>query len=340
MAATGETNMRVVIQVFGGPDVLTVERGGAIPEPGDGEVLVRVEASSAAFTDIIIRKGLYPGLPEKPPFTLGYDMVGTVERNGSGADAFAPGTRVADLTTIGGQARFVCRRQDDLTIVPDGIAPVDAAALILSYVTAWQMLMRVAKVPQGGRILVHGAGGAVGTAMLELARLNGIAAWGTDFPEKHDLISNLGGTPLDAGMEDLSSAIPGGVDAAFDPLGGASYARSLDVVKPGGMLVGYGFLEQALGHGGSIPMDFIKLRLWDWLPNGHATAFYSIGAMRRKHPAWFHEDLSHLFALLAQGRLTPTIEKTLPMEQVRAAHEAIEAGEVRGKIVLLPWGEA
>ena len=89
-----------------------------------------------------------------------------------------------------------------------------------------------------------------------------------------------------------------------------------------------------LGHGGSIPLDFVKLKLWDWLPNGHATAFYSIGAMRRKHPDWFREDLSTLFGLLAAGKIKPVVAEVLPLSQVRQAHERIEAGTVQGKLVL------
>jgi NADPH:quinone reductase-like Zn-dependent oxidoreductase len=93
------------------------------------------------------------------------------------------------------------------------------------------------------------------------------------------------------------------VDFVFDPLGGESLSRSLHALKPGGMLVAFGFQNEVLGRGGSIPMDFVKLTLWDWLPNGHATAFYSIGAMRRKHPEWFREDLATLFGMLAEGRI-------------------------------------
>jgi NADPH:quinone reductase-like Zn-dependent oxidoreductase len=139
---------------------------------------------------------------------------------------------------------------------------------------------------------------------------------------------------VDASETAVLDATGGGVDAIFDPLGGDSLSRSLHALKPGGLLVAFGFQNEVLGHGGSIPLDFMKLKLWDWLPNGHATAFYAIGAMRRKHPDWFHEDLTTLFGLLADGRIKPVVAEVLPLSQVRQAHERIEAGTVQGKLVL------
>lgn len=198
------------------------------------------------------------------------------------------------------------------------------------------MLHRVAKAQAGQSLLIHGAGGAVGTAMLQLARDARITAFGTDIAAKHDLIRSLGATPIDAGAPEaaLHGTIGDGVDVVFDPLGGESLSRSLHALRPGGMLVAFGFQNEVLGRGGSIPLDFVKLKVWDWLPNGHATAFYSIGAMRRRHPEWFKEDLATLFAMLAEGRIAPVVAEVLPLEEVRHAHERLEAGEVAGKLVL------
>lgn len=147
--------------------------------------------------------------------------------------------------------------------------------------------------------------------------------------------------PIDSDAEDLdvriAHAVGPGVDVVFDPLGGASLQRSLHALKPGGMLVAYGFQEAVLGHGGNIPLEFIKLKLWDWLPNGRATTFYSIGAMRRKHPEWFKQDLSTLFDWLAAGKIEPVIARSLPLTDARQAHELIERGEIEGKLVLRIW---
>lgn len=327
---------RVRLNAFGGPEELTLETVAQLPEPGAGEVRVRVLVTSAAFTDVMIRKGMYPDVKDKPPFTPGYDMVGIVDAVGPGAARFSPGDRVADLTTIGAYAEYICLSEDRLTPVPTTVSDVDALCMILSAVTPYQMLHRVARMEAGQSLLIHGAGGAVGTAMLQLAREAGVKAFGTDVEDKHDLIRSLGAKPIgvEASETAVLDATGGGVDAIFDPLGGDSLSRSLHALKRGGLLVAFGFQNEVLGHGGSIPLDFVKLKLWDWLPNGHATAFYSIGAMRRKHPDWFREDLSTLFGLLAAGKIKPVVAEVLPLSQVRQAHERIEAGTVQGKLVL------
>ncbi len=220
--------------------------------------------------------------------------------------------------------------------MPESVSDVDALGVILSAVTPYQMLHRVAKAKAGQSLLIHGAGGAVGTAMLQLACDAGVTAYGTDVAAKHDLIRSLGATPIEADASDeaLQAAVGGGIDFAFDLLGGESLGRSLHALKPGGMLVAFGFQNEVLGRGGSNPLDFVKLKLWDWLPNGHATAFYSIGAMRRRHPKWFQEDLAGLLAMLAEGRIDPVVAEVLPLEEARRAHERVEAGEVAGKLVL------
>jgi NADPH:quinone reductase len=327
---------RVRLNAFGGPEELELETVPDLPEPGQGEVRVRVLVTSAAFTDVMIRKGMYPDVKDRPPFTPGYDMVGLVDASGPGATRFRPGDRVADLTTIGAYAEYICLPEDRLTPVPEGVSDVDALGMILSALTPFQMLHRVAKMQAGKSLLIHGAGGAVGTAMLQLAKDAGITAFGTDIAAKHDLIRSLGATPIDADApeEALRTAVGEGVDCAFDPLGGESLSRSLHALKPGGMLVAFGFQNEVLGRGGSIPMDFVKLKLWDWLPNGHATAFYSIGAMRRNHPDWFREDLATLFKMLAEGRIAPVVAEVLPLSEVRQAHARVEAGDVAGKLVL------
>ncbi len=329
---------QVVLTSFGGPENLDLRTVETLPKPAPGEVRMRVLVTSAAFTDVMIRKGLYPDVKEKPPFVPGYDLVGLVDALGPGVDGWAMGERIADLTTIGAYSQYVCLPADRLTRVPDGVSDEDALAMIISAVTPYQMLHRVAKAQAGQSLLIHGAGGAVGSAMLQLARDAGVTAFGSDVAAKHDLIRRFGATAINAEADDEEAAIRetagAGVDFVFDPLGGESLSRSLHALKPGGMLIAFGFQNEVLGRGGSIPLDFAKLKLWDWLPNGHATAFYSIGAMRRKHPEWFKEDLAALFEMLAEGRIDPAIAEVVPLSEVRRAHERVEAGEVQGKLVL------
>src|SRR6056297_3384355 len=161
---------KIVLTGFGGPDRLDLQTVNALPEPEGTEVRIRVLVTSAAFTDVMIRKGMYPDVKEKPPFTPGYDLVGVVDATGPEATRFHPGDRVADLTTTGAYAEYLCLPEERLTAVPESVTDVDALGMILSAVTPYQMLHRVAKAQAGQSLLIHGAGGAVGTAMLQLAR--------------------------------------------------------------------------------------------------------------------------------------------------------------------------
>jgi len=329
---------RVILREFGGPEVLEVRREPELPEPGPGEVRVRVLVTGANFTDVMIRKGKYPEVKEKPPFSPGYDMVGVVDKRGEGAARFEEGRRVADLTVIGAYSEYLCLPETRLTPVPDDLDPAEAACLVLSYVTAYQMLHRTARVARGQRILVHGAGGAVGTALLQLGRLHDLDMVGTASRPDHERVSGLGAVPIDYREPDWEgrarAAAGKGFDAAFDPIGGESFKRSFRLLEPGGLLVAYGFYRAVLGKGGSIPLDFLRLKLWDLLPNNRSTTFYSIGALRKRHPDWFIEDLTQLFDLLRAGRIQPRIADRMPLAEAAEAHERIEQGGLRGRIVL------
>lgn len=329
---------RVVISEFGGPEVLRVVEEPSLPKPKSGEVRIRVLATSAAFTDVMIRKGKYPDVKEKPPFSPGYDMVGVIDSLGEGVTSLQVGQKVADLTVIGAYSEYICLAANRLTLVPDDLDPVEAVSLILSYVTAYQMLHRTSKVKEGQYILVHGAGGAVGTAMLQLGTTLGLEMFGTASKPKHDLVSELGAIPIDYRNENWVERIlnqkHNGIDAVFDPIGGENFKKSFRVLSKGGTLVGFGFYNAVMGNGGNIILDFMRLKLWNLLPNGKSTAFYSIGSLRKAHPDWFSEDLAALFNLLLQGRIKPVIAKRMPLNDVKLAHELIEKADVHGKIVL------
>ncbi len=329
---------RVVITEFGGPEVLKLVEETKLPEPKPGEVRVKVLVTSAAFTDVMIRKGQYPDVKEKPPFSPGYDMVGIVDKLGEEVTHTKVGLRVADLTVIGAYSEYLCLPESRLTPVPEGLDPAEAVSLVLSYVTAHQLLHRVAKIKPGQRILITGAGGAVGTAMLQLGKLLDLEMYGTASKSKRDLIKQLGATPIDYQSEDIAASIhrltPDGVDVAFDGVGGGSFKKSFSSLRRGGKLVAYGFSNVVLGKGGSIPLGFMRVLLWNLLPNGRSTAFYSIGSLRKQHPDWFKEDLTQLLNLLAQNKIKPIITNRMPLAEARHAHELVERAEVQGKIVL------
>ncbi len=328
---------KVILNEFGGPEVLQVVEGANLPEPGAGEVRVKVLAASATFTDRMVRKGVYYGLKETPPFPPGYDMVGVVDKLGEGVTNFKVGQTVADLTVFGAYTEYILRPADALVPVPAGLDPAEAVSMVLSYVTAYQMLHRSANVQRGQKILVHGAGGAVGTALLELGRLLDLEMYGTASKSKHELVKSLGGTPIDYKSEDFVARVQalGGVDAAFDAIGGENFKRSFKSLNKGGTLVAYGFYKNAMGKGGNVPIEYMRVALWNILPNGRKAVFYSIGDLREKNPEWFKEDLGALFGLLKEGKIKPSIERRMKLEGAAQAHELIEQAAVKGRIVLM-----
>ncbi len=329
---------RAVVTEFGKPEVLKIVEENNLPEPKPNEVRIKVLYAGVNFTDVMIRKGKYPELKKKPPFSPGYDMVGVVDKLGDGACRIELGQKVADLTVIGAHSEYLCLPENKLTPLPDNINPAEAVSLILSYVTAYQLLHRVAKVKKGRSILVHGAGGAVGTAILQLGALFGLKMYGTASKSKNDIVADLGASPIDYKNEDFVEKIKNetenGVNAVFDPIGGENLKRSFSSLKKGGKLVSYGFYNSVVGNGGSPILDLIKLKLWNLFPNGRSTAFYSIGALRKKHNDWFVGDLNTLFNLLEKDKIKPIISAIKPMSDIVETHKLIEQAKTKGKVVL------
>src|SRR5436190_20101893 len=168
---------RVVVDRYGGPEVLRVVEEDD-PRPGPGEVRVRVLAAGVSFSDALLRAGVYLGGP-KPPFTPGYDLVGVVEELGPGCSRLKVGDGVASLTVWGADAEVVCVLEENAVKVPDDLDPAEVVSLVLTYMTAYQLLHRTAKVARGETVLVHGAAGRVGTALLELGADAGLRMYGT-----------------------------------------------------------------------------------------------------------------------------------------------------------------
>lgn len=336
-------NRRLVLDAFGEDAFRIVDEPP--PDPGPGQVRLRVLAASVQFTDTLIRRGIYPGLRARPPFTPGYDVVGEVDALGPGVMGLAPGDRVADLTVTGSYARYLLRDAAGLTPVPAAVDPAAAATLVLSWMTAQQLLERVARVAPEQRVLIHAAGGAVGDAALQLCRLRGAAAVGTARPHHHERIRALGGEPIDYRGDWAADALERsggeGYHAVLDPIGEDGFRPSWRLVRRGGTLAAFGFQARAQGEergGGplAIPLAFARVLLWNLLPNGRRAAFYSIGAERTRRPERWREDLRALLALLERGEIDPRVGERIGFEAVADAHRRLERGGVQGKIVLIP----
>jgi NADPH:quinone reductase-like Zn-dependent oxidoreductase len=332
----------VVIRRFGGPEVLQVVEDEQ-PTPGSGQAGVKVLAADVGFSDVNIRRGRYPNGP-RPPFTPGYAMVGVVDQLGPRTPGLATGQRVAALTFYGSYSQYLVLSAQELFPVPEDVDPAQAVTVTFNYVAAYQMLHRVAQVERGRRILIHGAGGGIGTALLELGHLAGLEMYGTASKGKHAVVSRLGAMPIDYHSEDFVErvrALTGGagVDAVFDPMGSAHLKLSARAVRKGGTIVAFGYY-QAANRGTGALRDILSqyLRMWTLsLPPGRKYAsLYDTRTMKRKHPDWYRDDLARLFALLAAGRLQPVIADRLPLEEAMAAHQRLEQAGVQGRLVLTP----
>ena len=330
-------NRVVQIRRFGGPEELEVV-DAPLPTAGRGEVRVRALAASVEYTEVTIRRHLYPWVRRRPPFVMGYDVVGEIDQLGAGVSGFQIGDRVADLTMIGSDAAYRTLRADHLVRVPAGVDAAEAAAMILSWTTAYQLLHRAARVRAGQRVLVQGAAGAVGQALLVLGKLAGARLWGTARGEQAALIRALGGTPIDYRREDFTRVLPGGFDVVFDGIGEDGYRRSLAALAPSGLLCFYGYSAgvQARRSMRAILLSMARLYLQRWLPGGKRARGYSINTMRSRHPGWFKEDLARLFDMLATGAVRPRVAERISFEQVAEAHRRLEAGGLDGKLVLCP----
>jgi NADPH2:quinone reductase len=191
---------RIIAAHYGGPDALRIVEEEC-PEPKDDEARVRVLAAGVSLPDVMMREGVHPETPPVP-FTPGWDLVGVVDSLGARTSGFERGQMVAALPITGGYAEFVCVPQRELFPVAPGLDPAEAVSLGLNYVTAYQMLHRLARVTPNQRVLIHGAAGGVGSALLQLGRLAGLEMFGTCSSQSASVVSELGGIPIDYQHQD------------------------------------------------------------------------------------------------------------------------------------------
>src|SRR5271165_2773956 len=328
------TYRAVMLTKKSGPEVLQIVELPA-DLPGPGQLRVQVRAAGVGSTDLIMLGGGYRFAP-KIPFVPGYEVAGVVEAAGPGVSGFKVGQRVAALTVYGAFAEYLIREAEHFLPIPDGVSDRDAAAVILNYITAWQMIHRVAKVRPGQTALVTGAAGGVGTAALQLLKLHGVKTYGAASAPKHDTVRSLGAIPIDyrAGAIDrlVRSLEPEGVDHAFDAIGGANIGPCIGALRRGGTLVGFGFMGAAgmLSQLAMFANIFLGARL-----RGRTGRFYGITLLYKKDPKALREDLPRIFALLAEKKIDPLVSRTFPLLSARQALELLAGGSVEGKIVLI-----
>jgi NADPH:quinone reductase len=356
---------RVVVDHFGGPEVVRVI-DDQVPQPGPGEVRVRVLAAGVSYTDAMLRVGSYLGVP-KPPFTPGYELVGVVEELGPGCSRLHVGDRIGTLTVWGADAERVCVLETNAVGVPDDRDPAEILGLVFTYMTAYQLLHRTAKVRSGETVLVHGAAGRVGTAVLELGVVAGLRMYGTCSARGRAAVERLGAVAIDYRNEDFLARVREltageGVAVALDGFGGALSLRSFRALAPGGRLVVFGH-SGTVAHGRKSWRGWIKwyaataaVMLWGVLSHRRTVLVYRVQKLREGHqvlpvsgrhraplvgggprnPDWFREDFSVLLELLRHQRIHPSVAERLPLSDARRAHELLESSADKGKLVLVP----
>jgi NADPH:quinone reductase-like Zn-dependent oxidoreductase len=305
--------MRAVRQdVLGGPEVLAeveVER----PAPGLSQVLVRVHGAGLNPTDWQHRA---VGNLLEPPFTLGWDVSGVVEETGFGVTIFKPGDEVFGMLPyphgVGSHAEYAVGPARAFAAKPAAIDHVQAGAIPLAGLTAWQALVDTAHLTAGQRVLIHAAAGGVGHLAVQIAKARGAHVIGTASAVNHGLVRRLGADEvIDYRSEDFESVVSG-VDVVLDPVGGDYPARSLRALRPGGTLAS---LQ---------PLPIAVLS---------AAAALDIRAAAMLVEA-DHAGMAALADLVTAGKLWPVVAGTFPISQAAKAHEIGETGHVAGKLVL------
>jgi len=337
---------RVIVSKFGGAENLQLIEE-VIPEPRADEVRIKILTAGVSLADILMREGVHPeSLFRRTPFSLGWDIVGTVDKLGdkvSSTNRWTIGDTVAALPIVGGYAQYLCLPSSQLVSVPPGLDAAEAVSMVLNYTTAYQMLHRCARIRFGERILVHGAAGGVGTALLQLGKLAGLDMYGTCSHSKEKVVSELGGKPIDYKSVDFVQEVfkltEDGVDAVFDGIGTKSLLRSYKTLRNRGRLVGYGFGSMPKGRRCqryqiiSNILNWVNVFALNLLPYRRKVIPYSIQTLKKRRPDWFREDMRVLLNLLKQGKIKPIIAARMPLNEAAKAHKLLEKGSVMGKIV-------
>jgi NADPH:quinone reductase-like Zn-dependent oxidoreductase len=334
---------QVFIPRYGGPEVFEM-RERPDPAPGDGEIRIRVRAAGVNFADVLARLGLYPDAP-KPPMVVGYEAAGHIDAVGRAVVGFGEGDRVVGLTRFGGYADTVVIPAAQAFRIPEDLSDAEAAAVPVNYLTASLALYRMAALAPGETVLVHNAGGGVGVAATQLARLRRATVIGTASAFKHDALRSFG---VDHAIdyrhanvaEEVMKLTRGrGVDVILDPIGGRSFTASYRMLAPLGRLIIFGLSAAAPGERRSMLRAF---QAWVSTPR-----FNPMSLINRNRGV-FGLHIGHLWderrqlaplmemllAELRAERIKPIVAKTFPLDRAGDAHRFIQSRQNIGKVVL------
>lgn len=336
---------QIVMTKYGDKEVLRTKETED-PRPGVGEVLIQVKAAGINFADILARRGLYPDAP-KPPCVPGLEVSGVVEIVGSGVDSTLVGKSVLAGTRFGGYSDKVCVPVNVVFEFPESLNFEEAAAILVTYLTAYQLLIVMGALQKGESLLIHNAGGGVGLAALDIAKHVGAITYGTASASKHSFLKERGlDYPIDYRKQDFLSVIKEltggkGVELVIDPIGGESWKKSYKALRSTGRLGMYGvstITESRMGG----KLKFLKLAMqMPWfnpvkLMIANKSVFGvnlgRLGHEEEKLRGWMQKILKGV----DEGWVRPYVDKVFPLEQAGEAHAYIEARKNIGKVVLVP----
>ena len=333
---------RVVITKPGSPSVLDIQNI-EIPVPNANEVCIQVHFAGINFADTLMRMGFYQ--PRPPfPFTPGYEVSGVIHALGSDVEGFQVGQRVVGMMKTGGQATHVVTEDSRVIPIPDEMSLEAAASMPVTYITAHHMLHHLGNLKPTDSVLIHGGGGGVGTAALQLCKWAGVEkVWSTASSAKAEIIQSYGATAIDRHNEDfvdlIKKATDGkGVDHILDPIGGDHLKRSLSVLAHGGKLYTYGMSSAAPSSKRSLLKAFSAFR--------KRPRFDPMKMMSRNQGVFgvhmgtwpdeivMTEQMERIVNGIKQGVLDPIIDSVFDARDVAKAHQHIHDGKNIGKVLL------
>ncbi len=335
---------QMILTRYGGPEVFQeVETG--IADLRDGEVLIRTHFAGINDTDIMARMGLYPDAPP-PPLVLGYEVSGVAAGVGAAVEGIAEGDSVLALTQFGGYSSHVVVPKRHVRKVPENVSLEAAAALPVSYITAYLMLFRLGSLMGGDTVLVHNGAGAIGTALITLARMKGARVYATSSRDMHERIKDLGVKEvIDFNQQDFVSEIMRitggtGVDLVLDAGGLSQFARSYQVLAPLGKLVMYG-VQDSMGGPGQVSGLFgmawrgwrLKFKPMHLMNQNHGVLGVNLGHLWN-YPEHIDSAISELVTWAGDGQLNPEIDRVFTYVRVGEAHEYVHGRQNFGKVLL------
>jgi len=320
----------IAIRAPGGPEVLVVEER-PVPQPGPDEILVKVAAAGVNRPDVVQRQGLYPPPPGVTDIP-GLEIAGEVVARGSEVSRWRLGDRVTALVPGGGYAAYCPVHETNALAIPDGLPFVEAAAIPETYFTVWHNVFERGGLMSGESILVHGGASGIGTTAIQLASAFGATVFATaGSADKCRACERLGAQrAINYREEDFVQAVKAetggrGVDIVLDMVGGDYIPRNYEAVAVDGRIVQIAFLKSS-----RVEVDFRRLMLKRLTHTGSTLRVRDVAF--KAHLA--QELRTHVWPLLASGRVRPVIDSTFPLARAADAHARMESGRHIGKIVL------